>query len=71
VSAATVRLVGGITGRTVPSTLAYDAGRRALVITPLARLRAGLPYAVRVRNVRDTRGATMAHLLRWSFTIAT
>jgi len=65
-----VRLVGGITGRTVPSTVVYDAGRRAVVVTPATPLRAGLPYAVRVRGVRDDRGSTMDELLRWSFTIA-
>jgi hypothetical protein len=70
ISPGTVRLVGGITGRGVPATLAYDAGTRALRITPLAPLRAGLPYAVRVRNVRDLRGATMTDLYRWSFTVA-
>jgi subtilisin family serine protease len=70
ISPNTVRLVGGITGRAVSATLAYDATTRALSITPLAPLRAGLPYAVRVRNVRDLRGATMSDLYRWSFTAA-
>jgi serine protease len=70
ISPNTVRLVGGITGRAVPATLAYHAATRALTITPLAPLRAGLPYAVRVRNVRDAAGATMTDLYRWSFTIS-
>jgi serine protease len=70
VSPTTVRLVGGITGRTVPAGVAYDAGRRAVVVTPLAPLRAGLPYAVRVHRVRDGTGATMEDLYRWAFTIA-
>jgi hypothetical protein len=70
VSPSTVRLVGGITGRTVRATVAYDPVRQAAVVTPLAPLRAGLPYAVRVRNVRDTRGAVLEDLQRWSFTIA-
>ncbi len=69
VSATTVRLVGGITGRPVAATVAYDAARRAAVVTPQAPLRAGLPYAVRVRGVRDGSGATMDELHRWSFTV--
>jgi hypothetical protein len=70
VSGSTVRLVGGITGRPVPAGVAYDAGRRAVVVTPLAPLRSGLPYAVRVRGVRDAAGATMDDLYRWPFTVA-
>jgi serine protease len=70
VSPRTVRLVGGVRGRAVPSTVAYDPGRRAAVVTPLAPLRAGLPYAVVVRDVRDRQGATMAEPHRWAFTIA-
>jgi hypothetical protein len=70
VSPATVKLVGGITGRAVPSVVTYDAVRRAAVVTPAAPLRAGLPYAVRVRGVRDGAGATMDELTRWSFTVA-
>lgn len=70
VSASTVRLVGGITGRTVASSVSYDAVRRAVVVAPAAPLRPGLPYAVRVRGVRDVRGAVQEELHRWSFTVA-
>jgi subtilisin family serine protease len=70
ISPTTVRLVGGVTGRSVPASLAYDPGSQALTITPSSPLRPGLPYAVRVRNVRDVRGATMTDLYRWSFTVA-
>ena len=69
VSPMTVRLVGGITGRAVPATVTYDASRRAAVVTPQAPLRAGLPYAVRVRGVHDGSGAAMEDLYRWSFTV--
>jgi serine protease len=70
VSPTTVRLVGGITGRAIPAGVAYDAGRRAVVVTPLAPLRAGLPYTVRVRGVRDAAGATMEELYRWPFSVS-
>jgi serine protease len=70
VSPTTVRLVGGVTGRTVPATVTYDAGQQAAIVTPSVPLRPGLPYAVRVRGVHDDRGATMEDLYRWSFTVA-
>jgi hypothetical protein len=70
VTPGTVRLVGGITGRTVPATVAYDAAQRAVVVTPLEPLRAGLPYAVRVGQVHDTHGTVLEDLYRWSFTVA-
>ena len=65
----TVRLIGGVRGRAVRSTVAYDPVRRRAVVTPLAPLRPGLPYAVQVRDVRDASGVPMTDPHRWSFTI--
>jgi hypothetical protein len=70
VSPRTVQLLGGVRGRAVPATVAYDPVRRRAVVTPLAPLRPGLPYAVQVRDVGDVGGASMAETHRWTFTVA-
>jgi subtilisin family serine protease len=76
----TVRLVGGITGRTVAATAHYtpvdrdgdgDDDGGTITIVPAAPLRAGLPYVVRVRNVVDADdGTVLTDLQRFRFTIA-
>jgi subtilisin family serine protease len=66
----TVRLVGGVTGREVPATVAWDPAHNTIRITPAAPLRRGLPYVVRIRGVRDLGGATMEGLFRSRFTVA-
>jgi subtilisin family serine protease len=66
----TVRLVGGITGRTVLASVSYDEASRTITIVPSAPLRAGLPYVVRVKNVEDEDGTVLTDLQRFRFTIA-
>jgi hypothetical protein len=67
----TVRLVGGITGRTVLATASYDEASQTITIVPSAPLRAGLPYVVRMRDVvDDDDGTVLTDLQRFRFTIA-
>jgi serine protease len=70
VGSSTVRLVGGVTGREKAATVTYDPATRRINLVPSSPLRAGAPYVIRVRGLRDTGGATMAELYRFRFTVA-
>jgi serine protease len=57
VTAATVRLVHGRSGATLPATVSFDAASGTATLTPAAALQDNTPYRIVVAGVRDSAGA--------------
>ncbi|MDQ3146542.1 MAG: S8 family serine peptidase, partial [Actinomycetota bacterium] len=70
VTAGNFLLVGGLSGRVYSSSVTWNPALKRVVVTPAAPLRAGLPYVIVVRGVRDTGGQTLPGRYRLRFTTA-
>lgn len=70
VAAPRVRLVDGVTGSTVATSVRWEAATRAVVVTPTADLVPGHHYTAIVDAVRDAAGATLPEPVRVPFTVA-